>query len=252
MRRQNQQTSRFFYNTPNGKSSQWQIKSRRNIDGLAPRARLFAVDWLGTGRSGRPPFTAKSTAEAEAFFVDSLAAWRRAEGLDGQKMVLVGHSIGGYLAAAYALKHPDHVRHLVLVCPAGIVSGCLGGGGEVGSVEGEGEEETRGGTGQELRLHARACKHAPTYLSSPPPPPPPPTLHTTACNHIYHNTNNTKQPEKPDGWESRFAGGPAFRRLLFRVATGACESLLLSRVCWAALAVLYACAFGRGAWLMNA
>ncbi|GBG00298.1 1-acylglycerol-3-phosphate O-acyltransferase-like [Raphidocelis subcapitata] len=94
----------------------------RNIDGLAaaPGLRLFAVDWLGTGRSGRPPFSARGHAEAEAFFVDSLAAWRAAEGLEGRKMVLVGHSLGGYLAAAYALRHPDHVQHLVLVCPAGV------------------------------------------------------------------------------------------------------------------------------------
>ncbi|KAG2486348.1 hypothetical protein HYH03_014929 [Edaphochlamys debaryana] len=92
----------------------------RNFPALTQRLRLFAVDWLGTGLSGRPPYKATSREQAEDFFLTSLATWRQAAGLDGTKMILVGHSLGGYLAANYALRYPGHVAHLVLVCPAGV------------------------------------------------------------------------------------------------------------------------------------
>ncbi|KAK9821605.1 hypothetical protein WJX81_005670 [Elliptochloris bilobata] len=92
----------------------------RNIDGLAKHFRVHAVDLLGTGMSGRPRFSARTREEAEEFFLDGLTRWRSAVGMEREPMVLVGHSLGGYLAAQYALKHPEHVEHLVLVCPAGV------------------------------------------------------------------------------------------------------------------------------------
>ena len=33
---------------------------------------------------------------------------------------LAGHSFGGFLAANYALKHPNHVKKLLLISPIGI------------------------------------------------------------------------------------------------------------------------------------
>jgi abhydrolase domain-containing protein 5 len=90
----------------------------RAFEGICAGFRLFAVDPLGTGLSGRPRFTAKTTAEAESFFINSLEKWRAAAGID--KMVLVGHSMGGYISAAYALEYPERVQHLIMVCPAGV------------------------------------------------------------------------------------------------------------------------------------
>ncbi|KAI0688557.1 alpha/beta-hydrolase [Cytidiella melzeri] len=87
---------------------------------------VYAVDWLGMGRSARVPFTIKAKRgdidgrlhEAESFFVDSLEDWRQKMGLE--KMTLVGHSLGGYLSVVYALRYPTRVSKLILLSPAGI------------------------------------------------------------------------------------------------------------------------------------
>ena len=69
--------------------------------------------------AGRPAWQAKGREQAEDFFLDALSAWHKELGLG--KMILLGHSLGGYLAATYALRHPEDVEHLILVCPAGLV-----------------------------------------------------------------------------------------------------------------------------------
>lgn len=89
----------------------------RNFDALASHFRVIAIDQLGWGASSRPDFTCRSTEETEAWFIDSFEEWRKAKRLDN--FILLGHSFGGYVAAKYALKHPEHVQHLILVGPAG-------------------------------------------------------------------------------------------------------------------------------------
>ncbi|XP_010271460.1 PREDICTED: probable 1-acylglycerol-3-phosphate O-acyltransferase [Nelumbo nucifera] len=92
----------------------------RNFDALASHFRIIAIDQLGWGGSSRPGFTCKSTEETEAWFIDSFEEWRKAKNLSN--FILLGHSFGGYVAAKYALKHPEHVKHLVLIGPAGFSS----------------------------------------------------------------------------------------------------------------------------------
>jgi cardiolipin-specific phospholipase len=90
---------------------------------------VYAVDWLGMGRSARVPFTVKAKREdipgrvheAESFFVDSLEEWREKVGLE--KMTLVGHSLGAYFSVVYALKYPTRVNKLILLSPAGVPRG---------------------------------------------------------------------------------------------------------------------------------
>jgi len=95
------------------------------LDGLAARFRVLAVDMRGCGASARPAWPAAargarrlSVGAGEAWFTESLEAWRAEMGLE--RAAVLGHSLGGYVAAAYALRHPDRVSHLVLASPAGV------------------------------------------------------------------------------------------------------------------------------------
>lgn len=88
-------------------------------EGLGPEhGGVHLVDWLGCGLSSRPSFRSKNLLETEAFFVDSLERWRESMGIE--QFAIAGHSFGGYMAGAYALKHPERVSSLVLVSPAGL------------------------------------------------------------------------------------------------------------------------------------
>lgn len=55
--------------------------------------------------------------EAEQQFVKSIEEWRRETKLE--KFILLGHSMGGFLATSYSINHPDRVKHLILADPWG-------------------------------------------------------------------------------------------------------------------------------------
>ncbi|KAI5357931.1 putative alpha/beta hydrolase-1 [Septoria linicola] len=99
----------------------------KNFEALSRLAgwKLYALDMLGMGRSSRPPFSVVKAKdregkarEAESWFVDALEEWRVKKGID--KMTLMGHSLGGYMAVCYALKYPGHLHKLILASPVGI------------------------------------------------------------------------------------------------------------------------------------
>ena len=98
----------------------------KNFEGLSRVKgwKIYALDLLGMGRSSRPPFKLnakdrqQSITEAENWFIDALEEWRVQKKID--RFTLLGHSLGGYMAVAYALKYPGHLKKLVLASPVGI------------------------------------------------------------------------------------------------------------------------------------
>jgi len=76
---------------------------------LARTHRLVFIDERGSGQSERLQDLTQYTVEN---MVEDVEAVRQALGLG--KMSLLGHSYGGVLAQAYALKYQQHLSHLIL------------------------------------------------------------------------------------------------------------------------------------------
>ncbi len=79
------------------------------LDPLGEAMHLVYYDHRGNGRSGRPPL---ETLTHEHFAADA-DALRAFLGFD--KIAVMGHSYGGFIALEYALQYPQHLSHLVLV-----------------------------------------------------------------------------------------------------------------------------------------
>jgi pimeloyl-ACP methyl ester carboxylesterase len=84
-------------------SSRWWA---RNVAALAAYFRVYLVDLRGLGRSSEIGFTLVESAQ-------HLAAWMERTGIE--RAALVGHSMGGLIAAELAADQPRRVERLVLV-----------------------------------------------------------------------------------------------------------------------------------------
>lgn len=92
-----------------GNVNWWQM----NMPTFSQHFRTYALDLPGFGRSWRlrKPF---SIDEGAIYLHD----WLDFLGLE--KVNLLGHSMGGQIAARFASQHPDCVSRLVLVAPSGL------------------------------------------------------------------------------------------------------------------------------------
>jgi len=82
------------------------------IPALAAKHRVIAIDQIGFGKSDKPLLSYRV-----ATFVDFLDGVLNELKID--RASLVGNSLGGWVAADFALKHPERVERLVLCDAAG-------------------------------------------------------------------------------------------------------------------------------------
>ena len=85
---------------------------------LSQHYMVYCLDLMGMGRSSRPHFAAETREEAELFFIEPLEQCREKLGLE--KIVLAGHSFGGYVAGCYTESYSSRVSKLVLISSIGV------------------------------------------------------------------------------------------------------------------------------------
>jgi abhydrolase domain-containing protein 6 len=94
--------------------------------GTSKEAMTMPMSWVkGTRRVWAPDlpgFGDHDLCHGVAFSPEQYVKWIEGfrEAVGAARMDIVGTSMGGALAAAYAAEHPDRVRRLVLLAPAGV------------------------------------------------------------------------------------------------------------------------------------
>jgi pimeloyl-ACP methyl ester carboxylesterase len=102
----------IFIHSAAGSTSHWAAQ----LQHLRRTRRAIAIDLRGHGRSAMPANPDFARDFAIASMAEDIGAV--ADTLQLDRFVLVGHSMGGFVAIAYAGAHPDRVAGLFLLDPA--------------------------------------------------------------------------------------------------------------------------------------
>jgi pimeloyl-ACP methyl ester carboxylesterase len=103
------------------------------FDLLAARYTVMAPEHPGFGGSDNPPFI-RNVSDVAMYYLDFLDDLAAASG--GEKIHLIGQSLGGWIAAELATRNCSHLKSLTLLAPAGIrVKGVLSGDNFIWSAE---------------------------------------------------------------------------------------------------------------------
>jgi len=84
----------------------------KNVAALKDHYRVIAIDLPGYGKSSKLPHSGRMS-----YYAGAVAAFIRAQNLEN--VYLAGHSMGGQIAMTAALNHPELVKGLILIAPAG-------------------------------------------------------------------------------------------------------------------------------------
>lgn len=86
---------------------------------------IVAVDLIGFGGSDKPvtvDYTIEYFSKFIRDFIDCKQIWRNDDdGDDSRKTIIVGHSLGGYIAAKVAIEDQDLIEKLVLIDSSGML-----------------------------------------------------------------------------------------------------------------------------------
>ena len=103
-------------------------------EGLKPLEEQYAFYYYhqrGAGKSTRPidRFESKNYPKNMAKLDQTLGIGAQIADIERirrilkeEKLLLIGHSFGGFIAALYAAEFPEHVEKLILVAPAGVLT----------------------------------------------------------------------------------------------------------------------------------